>query len=168
MFDFSLDKVRTPVLELNADIRKRVLTPGKGFEHPAASSRGHRKVHQEVAMTTHILPASARAITRAPKLNLTRRGRFVFIGLPLITGAAALLVVAVIFLLPSTVQANTDPVGDPVTHSVTVQSDQSLWEIAHAADPQRDTREVMDDIVELNGLASSELSAGQLLEIPAR
>ncbi|WP_016996778.1 LysM peptidoglycan-binding domain-containing protein [Kocuria atrinae] len=119
-------------------------------------------------MTTHILPASARAITRTPKLNLTRRGRFVFIGLPLITGAAALLVVAVIFLLPSTVQANTDPVGDPVTHSVTVQSDQSLWEIAHAADPQRDTREVMDDIVELNGLASSELSAGQLLEIPAR
>ena len=66
-------------------------------------------------MTTRILPTSARSIARAPKLNLTRRGRFVFIGVPLITGAAALLVVAVIFLLPTTVQANSEPVGDPVT-----------------------------------------------------
>ena len=168
MFDFSLDKVRTPVLELNSGIRKRVLTPGKGFEHPAALSRGYRRDHQEVAMTTRILPTSARSIARAPKLNLTRRGRFVFIGVPLITGAAALLVVAVIFLLPTTIQANSEPVGDPVTHTVSVQPDQSLWEIAYAADPQRDTREVMDDIVELNGLASSEISAGQLLEVPAR
>lgn len=119
-------------------------------------------------MTTHILPSSARNVVRAPKLNLTRRGRFVLIGLPLITSAAALLVVAVIFLLPSTVQATTERVDEPVTHTVTVQSEQSLWDIAYAADPQRDTREVMDDIVALNGLASSQLSAGQLLEIPAR
>lgn len=119
-------------------------------------------------MTTRILPTSARSITRAPKLNLTRRGRFVFIGLPLMAGAAALLVVAVIFLLPTTVQATSDPVDEPVTHTVSVQPDQSLWEIAYAADPQRDTREVMDDMVELNELASSEISAGQLLEVPAR
>lgn len=119
-------------------------------------------------MTTRILPTSARSIARVPKLNLTRRGRFIFIGLPLMTGAAALMVVAVIFLLPTTVQANSDPVSEPVTHTVSVQADQSLWEIAYAADPQRDTREVMDDIVGLNGLTSSEISAGQLLEIPAR
>lgn len=119
-------------------------------------------------MTTRILPASARSIARAPKLNLTRRGRFVLVGVPLMTGAAALLVVAVIFLLPTTVQATSDPLGEPVTHTVSVQPDQSLWEIAYAAGPQRDTREVMDDIVELNGLASSGISAGQLLEVPAR
>lgn len=119
-------------------------------------------------MTAHILPASAGPFARAPELNLTRRGRFIFIGLPLITGAAALMVVAVIFLLPSTVQATTDSVAEPVTQTVTVQADQSLWEIARTADPQRDTRVVMDDIVALNGLKSSELSAGQLLEVPAR
>lgn len=167
MFDLSLDNIRTPVLEMNAGIRKRVLTPGGGFECFTASFTGTRSDHQEVAMTTHILPASVGSFARTPKLNLTRRGRFVFIGLPLITGAAALMVVAVIFLLPSTVQATTDSVSEPVTHTVTVQSDQSLWEIAYAADPQRDTRVVMDDIVELNGLVSSELSAGQLLEVPA-
>ena len=58
--------------------------------------------------------------------------------------------------------------GEPVTQSVTVQARQSLWEIAVAADPDRDPREVMDDIAELNGLTSSQLSAGQVLEVPAR
>ena len=49
-----------------------------------------------------------------------------------------------------------------------MQARQSLWEIAVAADPDRDPREVMDDIAELNGLTSSQLSAGQVLEVPAR
>ena len=44
---------------------------------------------------------------------------------------------------------------------------QSLWELAVAADPDRDPREVMDEIVELNDLDSSVLVAGQLLEVPA-
>lgn len=118
-------------------------------------------------MTTSLRPAVARKPTAAGRLNLTRRGRFVFIGLPVITGAAALLAVAVIFLMPSTVHAGTEAVGDPVARTVTVQSQQSLWEIARAADPQRDTREVMDDIVELNDLSSSALSSGQPLEVPA-
>ena len=101
-------------------------------------------------------------------MRLTRRGRLLLIGLPVVTGAAALLVVAAVFLLPPTVNASTDPVGEPVTQSVTVQARQSLWEIAVAADPDRDPREVMDDIAELNGLSSSQLSAGQVLEVPAR
>lgn len=118
-------------------------------------------------MTTPLRPAAARK-PGPGRLNLTRRGRFVFIGLPVITGAAALLAVAVIFLMPSTVHATTEPVGQPATRTVTVQSQQSLWQIARAAGPQRDTREVMDDIVELNDLSSSVLSSGQLLEVPTR
>lgn len=119
-------------------------------------------------MTTSLRLAAARKPTAAGRLNLTRRGRFVFIGLPVITGAAALIAVAVIFLMPTTVHAGTDPLGNPATRTVTVQPQQSLWEIARAADPQRDTREVMDDIVELNDLSSSALASGQLLEVPAR
>ena len=38
-----------------------------------------------------------------------------------------------------------------------VQARQSLWEIAVAAYPDRDPREVMDDIAELNGLRPSQL-----------
>lgn len=101
-------------------------------------------------------------------VHLTRRGRLFLIGLPFVTGAAALLVVAAVFLLPATVKASTDSVTEPVTRSVTVQSNQTLWEIAASADPQRDTREVMSDIAELNGLSSPSLTAGQVLEVPTR
>lgn len=119
------------------------------------------------------MSARAASVQAAPRaahspLQLTRRGRFFLIGLPFVTGAAALLVVAAVFLLPPTVKASTEPAGAPVTHGVTVQADQTLWEIAAVADPQRDTREVMNDIAELNGLTSSTLHTGQVLEVPSR
>ena len=91
--------------------------------------------------------ASIRTGEHAARLTLTRRGRFVLVGLPLLTGAAALVVLAVVFLVPSTASAGSDPhVG---------------------ADPQRDPRDVMDEIVELNDLRSSALVAGQELVVPA-
>lgn len=123
-----------------------------------------------VRARTSTRAASVQAAPRAAHspLQLTRRGRFFLIGLPFVTGAAALLVVAAVFLLPPTVKASTEPAGAPVTHSVTVQADQTLWEIAAVADPQRDTREVMNDIAELNGLTSSTLHTGQVLEVPSR
>ena len=101
-------------------------------------------------------------------VHLTRRGRFLLMGLPFVTGAAVLLVVAAVFLLPATVKASTDSVAEPVTRSVTVQANQTLWEIAASSEPQRDTREVMSDIAELNGLSSPSLMAGQVLEVPTR
>ena len=123
-----------------------------------------------VRARTSARAASVQAAPRAAHspLQLTRRGRFFLIGLPFVTGAAALLVVAAVFLLPPTVKASTEPEGAPVTHGVTVQADQTLWEIAAVADPQRDTREVMNDIAELNGLTSSTLHTGQVLEVPSR
>ena len=105
---------------------------------------------------------------RGSAVRLTRRGRLLLIGLPVVTGVAALLVVAAVFLLPRTVNASTVPVGQPVTHAVTVQAHQSLWELAVEADPDRDPREVMSDIAQLNDLTSPELSAGQVLEVPSR
>lgn len=124
-----------------------------------------------------VRPADTRATVRRPEgaagsvgsaVRLTRRGRFLLIGLPFVTGAAALLVVAAVFLLPATVKASTDSVTEPVTRSVTVHANQTLWEIAASSDPQRDTREVMSDIAELNGLSSPSLTAGQVLEVPTR
>ena len=110
---------------------------------------------------------AAPGASRSP-LHLTRRGRFFLIGLPFVTGAAALLVVAAVFLLPSTVKASTEPADAPMTHSVTVQANQTLWEIAAVVDPQRDTRAVISDIAELNGLTSPTLYTGQVLEVPSR
>ncbi|KUG61174.1 hypothetical protein AVL61_08490 [Kocuria rosea subsp. polaris] len=104
--------------------------------------------------------------SRTP-LTLTRRGRLVFLGLPVLAGSAALVVLAVIFLVPSTATATSEPVPGPGTEQATVFPGQSLWELAVTADPDRDPREVMDEIVELNDLDSSVLVAGQLLEVPA-
>lgn len=148
-------------------LRRGAAAPSSGVVAATASWRaGHSSGgtgHHSAAAPTPSRPVTA----RASALHLTRRGRLLLIGLPFVAGAAALLVVAAVFLLPATVNASTDPVGSPVTRSVTVQADQSLWEIAVAADPQRDTREVMSDIAELNGLSSPQLSAGQVLEVPA-
>lgn len=111
----------------------------------------------------------ARPVRSAPRtpLTLTRRGRLVFLGLPVLAGSAALVVLAVIFLVPSTATATSESVPGSGTEQTTVFPGQSLWEIAATADPDRDPREVMDEIVELNDLDSSVLVAGQLLEVPA-
>jgi hypothetical protein len=109
---------------------------------------------------------SAAPAARAP-LTLTRRGRLLFHGLPVLTGAAALVVLAVIFLVPSTATATSAPVTGADTERTTVHPGQSLWDLAVAADPERDPRDVMDEIVELNDLATSVLVAGQVLEVPA-
>lgn len=117
-------------------------------------------------MTTHIMPVSLRPVLLVPTMNLTRRGRFVFVGLPVITGSVALLVIAAIFLMPSTVKAGTAEVSEPTTYSVTVHNGDSLWEVAAQVGGERDRRDVIDDIVELNDLTSSQLTAGQVLEVP--
>lgn len=139
------------------------LTMSRSVRPTAASSAG---VLSRTASRTASHHAAPR-VGRSP-LHLTRRGRFFLIGLPFVTGATALLVIAAVFLLPPTVKASTEPAGAPVTHTVTVQANQTLWEIAAVADPQRDTREVMNDIAELNGLTSSTLFTGQVLEVPSR
>ncbi len=104
--------------------------------------------------------------SRSP-LTLTRRGRLVFLGLPVLAGSAALVVLAVVFLVPSTATATSEPVAGAGTERTTVHPGQSLWDVAVATDPDRDPRDVVDEIVELNDLDSSLLVAGQLLEVPA-
>ena len=87
--------------------------------------------------------------------------------LPALVEQPALVVLAVIFIVPSTATATSEPVPGSGTEQTTVFPGQSLWELAVTADPDRDPREVMDEIVELNDLDSSVLVAGQLLEVPA-
>lgn len=117
------------------------------------------------------LPARAsrrgRPAGSSAPLTLTRRGRLLFLGLPVLAGSAALLVLAVVFLVPATATATSGPLRGAGTEQVTVLPGQSLWDLAVAADPERDPRDVVDDIVELNDLDSSLLVAGLLVEVPA-
>ncbi|MFI7484202.1 LysM peptidoglycan-binding domain-containing protein [Kocuria sp. M1R5S2] len=126
--------------------------------HPAGPPRGRPALL--------LRPAAEAPAPRAP-LTLTRRGRLVLLGLPVLAGSAALVVLAVVFLVPSTATATSGPVPGAGTEVVTVFPGQSLWELALAAEPDRDPRDVVDEIVELNDLRTSRLVAGQQLEVPA-
>ena len=102
--------------------------------------------------------------TPVAPLRLTRRGRVVA------ATAAALLVTVVSLLLAGVAQATNDgPSSRAARQSlvqVVVHPGQSLWSVAESADPDQDTRAVIQQIVDLNGLSGDLVSAGQQLWVP--
>jgi hypothetical protein len=94
-------------------------------------------------------------------LRLTLRGRVV-------VAVLAVLVVAVSFLSGTRAAARTAPSAIPVA-AVTVVSGQTLWQIASTiTEPGQDVRDVIDEIMAINGLGSADLRAGQQLLVPDR
>lgn len=98
-------------------------------------------------------------------LCLTRRGRFVLVGVPLMLAAVLALVLAGFFTAPAQASVGSGSVGVHAS-SVTVLAGQTLWSIASTADSNRDPRDVVADIVELNGLSTSVVQPGQQLFVP--
>jgi hypothetical protein len=49
---------------------------------------------------------------------------------------------------------------------VEVEDGQSLWSLAETIAPQADPREVIADVVQLNGLPSADVQPGERLAIP--
>ena len=108
-------------------------------------------------------PSASAQTTNVP-LRLTRRGRVV-------VAIATVLVLAVLSLvIAASAQATNHPVSSPGTQQsvaqVTVRPGQSLWSVAEAADPDADTRVVIQQIIELNGLTGNVVFAGQRLWVP--
>ena len=113
------------------------------------------------APTARPQPARGRPVT--VPLRLTRRGRVV------IAVAAALLVAALSLVIAASAQATNHPQssrGAQHLIQVTVRPGQSLWSVAENADPGADTRAVIQQIVELNGLTGDVVTAGQRLWVP--
>ena len=100
----------------------------------------------------------------AAPLRLTRRGRIV------IAAAAALLVTMLSLVLTGGAWAAGPSApshgADRSLAQVVVLPGQSLWSVAQTADPNADPRQVMQQIIELNGLAGDEIQAGQQLWVP--
>ena len=113
-----------------------------------------------------VAPAAARAPRPAP-LRLTRRGRLVFFGMPLILLAALLLSLSGFFNAPAKAADSASELSLTPTVSVTVQPGDSLWGIAGAVAPERDPRDVVADIVQLNNLAAARVVPGQQLFVPS-
>jgi hypothetical protein len=110
------------------------------------------------------LPGPARGQAAGVPLRLTRRGRVV------VAIAAALLLAVLSLVIAASAQATNHPVPSGTAQrnltQVTVRPGQSLWSVAENADPAADTRVVVQQIIELNGLTGNVVFAGQRLWVP--
>ena len=102
--------------------------------------------------------------TPVAPLRLTRRGRVV------VALAAALLVTLVSLLLAGVALATNDGPSPRAAREnlvqVIVRPGQSLWSVAESADPDQDTRAVIQQIIDLNSLNGDTVFAGQQLWVP--
>jgi hypothetical protein len=108
--------------------------------------------------------AAARTTPRT-HLRLTRRGRAVLTtlaALPLVLGSVVLAVNG-----GGAAAEGTSSGGGAAFEYVTVDSGQSLWELAQTVAPKQDPRDVIADIVNLNQLPSEAVQPGQRLALPA-
>ena len=130
---------------------------------PTATAPG-QATPPESADGPAIRPGPARGQTATVPLRLTRRGRVV------VAVAAALLLAVLSLVIAASAQATNHPLPSRVAQQhltqVTVRPGQSLWSVAENADPGADTRAVIQQIVELNGLTGDVVVAGQRLWVP--
>lgn len=106
-----------------------------------------------------VRPAVSRPAVADAPLRLTNRGRAVLAGL-------AIALAAVVGSVAGAAMGTPASAGG--LEVVTVKSGDSLWSIAAtAAAPGEDVRDLMSEIVELNGLQGTTLAAGQELTVPA-
>lgn len=97
-----------------------------------------------------------------PPLRLTRRGRVAA------AVVAGLLVTLMSMLAAGVAQATSHaphPAGRDLVQ-VVVRPGQSLWSVAESAEPDQDTRAVIKQIIDLNGLSGDVVLAGQQLWVP--
>ena len=108
-------------------------------------------------------PAGRQTLRPAP-LRLTRRGRVA------VAVAVALLLAGLSLVIAASAQATNHPVPSRGAQQnltqVTVRPGQSLWSVAENADPDADTRVVIQQIIELNSLTGDLVFAGQRLWVP--
>jgi hypothetical protein len=108
-------------------------------------------------------PASRPVLGGTPRLRITRRGRAVL--------AAAIVVptlaVALTFALGGGAATATGELSIADFHYVTVEPGQSLWQLAESIAPGADPRDVISDVMRLNGLQTSVVHPGERLAIPA-
>ena len=98
------------------------------------------------------------------RLHLTRRGRAVFTTL----AALPIVVGAFVFAINGGIAAAGGEQAGQSFSYVTVESGQSLWQLAETLAPTADPRDVIADIVSLNQLTGTDIEPGQRLAIPAQ
>lgn len=97
-----------------------------------------------------------------PHPRLTRRGRMA------VTGVSALLIGVLSVGLATAAQATRSGSASPGRYlsKVAVLPGQSLWSLAEAYDPDADTRQVVQQIKQLNSMTGDQVRAGAVLWVP--
>ncbi|WP_344792282.1 LysM peptidoglycan-binding domain-containing protein [Gryllotalpicola daejeonensis] len=125
------------------------------------SARAAFNVRRPVGTPAHPGPAVR------SRLRVTRRGRLALVAL-----ASAPLLAAALWFGVSTGAASAQAPSAATAHGsvehVTVAQGESLWQIAERVAPHADPREVIDAIVDMNGLQSTVVTPGESLAIPAQ
>jgi nucleoid-associated protein YgaU len=111
-------------------------------------------------LVTEVPTVTFRTHGGEPTLRLTRRGRAV---------VAILAMLGATYVTFASQQAVAGSGADAVPVATrTVVAGETLWEIAgEYAEPGQDVREVVDELMDLNGLTGGRLRAGQELLGPA-
>jgi hypothetical protein len=145
--------------------------PGRPAAVRSAQSAASRAAARWMQPPTGTAMPPAPAARREPRrgqaasvpLRLTRRGRIVA------AVTAALLLAALSLIIARSALATNHPIPARAAQGLTqviVRPGQSLWSVAANADPHADTRVVIQRIMELNGLTTNVVFAGQRLWVP--
>jgi hypothetical protein len=108
-------------------------------------------------------PAGPQAASAS--MSLTRRGRLLLVGLPIALGVIALILLGA--FLTSQARAGEASPSSTATVEVSVVPGETLWDLAVQHAPERDPRDVVAEMVELNNLHSSLVQAGQRVSVPS-
>ena len=148
-----------PVLPQDSAV-SRAAARWTGSDHTGLGQAGQRQAGQRQATRS----TTGQGQAASAPLRLTRRGRVV------VAVAAALLLTALSLVVAgsalATSHAAPSRAGEQHLTQVTVRPGQSLWSVAEAADPNADTRLVIQQIINLNGLTEDTIVAGQQLWVP--
>ncbi|MFV0899745.1 LysM peptidoglycan-binding domain-containing protein [Rothia dentocariosa] len=127
------------------------------------TSSGQRRVPEKLKGVSVVNKRNPSLFTRA--MHRSRALKNWVFGIPLITLAALVVLGALILISPHTANAGNNSQGAG-TRYVTVQSGDTLWDIAQEVDPKTDPRDTMVQISKLNDLQGSTVKVGQRLEVP--
>ena len=127
------------------------------------TSSGQRRVPEKLKGVSVVNKRNPSYFTRA--MHRSRALKNWVFGIPLITLAALVVLGALILISPHTANAGNESHGAG-TRYVTVQSGDTLWDIAQEVDPKTDPRDTMVQISKLNDLQGSTVKVGQRLEVP--
>lgn len=95
------------------------------------------------------------------RMRLTRRGRRVLIALVVVPIIVAMIWAA----LNGGIAVATNDAPTTTLSYVTVNTDESLWDIAQREAPQADTRAYVDELIRLNKI-EGDIQPGQRLALP--